>query len=157
MVTNFDTNLKKGRTLPDDLFRLAIARVLKESDLPGRPARPCTHPGCGVLTRGKVPRCPEHPEESWARNEYANNVKRITGPRLQKLRRQLFQREPLCVACKNAGRVSLATQRDHIIPLAEGGADNEQNTQGLCAPCHELKRQEEVKRGVARSKSYAIV
>ena len=86
---------------------------------------------------------------------YGQGPDRIRGRPLQRLRRQLFQRNPLCVECEKVGRYSVATERDHIIPLKEGGADNEMNTQGLCADCHELKRQAEVKRGVARSKELA--
>lgn len=48
-------------------------------------------------------------------------------------------REPLCVECKKLGLVTLATQRDHVIPLAEGGLDDDTNEQGLCEPCHEAK------------------
>lgn len=48
-------------------------------------------------------------------------------------------REPLCAECKKLGRVTLATQRDHVIPLAEGGPDDDTNEQGLCEPCHEAK------------------
>ena len=35
--------------------------------------------------------------------------------------------------------MTLATQRDHIKPLAEGGADDHTNEQGLCDECHEDK------------------
>lgn len=41
--------------------------------------------------------------------------------------------------CKKLGRISLATQRDHVIPLAEGGLDDDTNEQGLCESCHEAK------------------
>jgi 5-methylcytosine-specific restriction enzyme A len=37
------------------------------------------------------------------------------------------------------GKVVLVTQRDHVIPLAEGGQDDASNEQGLCDPCHEAK------------------
>jgi 5-methylcytosine-specific restriction protein A len=82
--------------------------------------------------------------------QHAAPVKRITGWKLQKMRRALFQAEPLCVECKAAGRVALATIRDHVIPLAEGGLDEAENTQGLCEACHEIKSQAEAMRGRAR-------
>lgn len=55
------------------------------------------------------------------------------------MRADLFARSPLCAECERNGRVTLATQRDHIIPLAEGGPDDETNEQGLCDDCHEEK------------------
>ncbi len=59
------------------------------------------------------------------------------------MRAALFQRSPLCVTCEEAGRTTVATQRDHIKPLFEGGADDDSNTQGLCFECHEAKSLQE--------------
>jgi 5-methylcytosine-specific restriction protein A len=55
------------------------------------------------------------------------------------MRAALFRRNPLCVECQRAGRVRLATQRDHIQSLGEEGTDTEDNVQGLCDDCHEAK------------------
>lgn len=93
-------------------------------------------------------RCDKHPREQWAKRPEA--TKRITGRKLQRMRADLFQREPLCAECKRNGRVSLATQRDHIKPLAEGGADDSTNEQGLCHACHEGKSLAESLRGQQR-------
>ncbi len=65
--------------------------------------------------------------------------KRITGTTLQNRRRQWFQEYPLCVHCVAAGRVTLATELDHVVPLFKGGADDETNLQGLCAEHHKAK------------------
>lgn len=46
---------------------------------------------------------------------------------------------PLCVHCQRSGRVSVAAEVDHIVPLHQGGADDETNLQSLCAPCHQAK------------------
>jgi 5-methylcytosine-specific restriction protein A len=47
----------------------------------------------------------------------------------------------LCVEClkKEPPRVTEATELDHIIALDNGGADEEDNRQGLCGPCHRDK------------------
>lgn len=74
-------------------------------------------------------------------------TKRITGRKLQALRAELFKRSPLCVHCAEHDVVTPATQRDHIIPLAEGGEDSEENTQGLCDECHDVKSKRESARG----------
>jgi 5-methylcytosine-specific restriction protein A len=64
---------------------------------------------------------------------------RIRGRRLQKIRADHFRLYPLCVMCKAKGRISLATQLDHIVALVNGGTDTSDNRQGLCTPCHEAK------------------
>jgi 5-methylcytosine-specific restriction endonuclease McrA len=33
----------------------------------------------------------------------------------------------------------LATERDHIIPIADGGTEHPDNTQGLCSQCNAEK------------------
>ena len=82
-------------------------------------------------------------------------TKRITGRKLQAMRASLFQRNPLCVECQRLGRVTLATQRDHIVPLAEGGMDDEGNEQGLCYACHDVKSAAESLRGRMRRRLYS--
>lgn len=117
--------------------------------MPAAAPRPCTHPGCGLLVRDGSGRCDKHPKPAWAKKPTA--AKRITGRKLQRLRAELFERAPLCAECQRAGRVTLATQRDHIVPLEEGGQDAADNVQGLCAACHEVKSQAERARGVRRA------
>lgn len=65
-------------------------------------------------------------------------VKRIRGLTLQKRRRRLFVRQPLCVAClaKQPSVTRLADERDHRVPLHQGGTEREDNEQALCSECH---------------------
>ena len=65
-------------------------------------------------------RCAAHPKPVWQHKPTA--TKRITGRKLQAMRAKLFAVNTLCVICKELGKVALATQRDHVEPLAEGGA-----------------------------------
>jgi len=118
--------------------------------MPKAAPRPCTYPGCGVLVRDGSGRCEKHPKQAWAKSPTA--TKRITGRRLQAMRAALFARDPLCAHCKVKGLVVLATERDHIRPLAEGGLDDPSNEQGLCTPCHEAKSLAESLRGRRRSR-----
>jgi 5-methylcytosine-specific restriction endonuclease McrA len=46
-----------------------------------------------------------------------------------------------------------STQGDHVINIAEGGADEEWNMQGLCRPCHNRKTSAESMRGKARRRT----
>ncbi len=64
---------------------------------------------------------------------------RIRGSALQGIRARHFARYPLCFECERHGRVSAATELDHIAELADGGAESEANRQGLCAACHRRK------------------
>ena len=104
--------------------------------MPVAAPRPCSHVGCRVLAVAGG-RCAEHQRDPWRKKPQA--VKRVTGRRLQALRAALFAENPLCVECTRLGRVTLATQRDHIVPLMDGGADDAGNTQGLCDECHDGK------------------
>lgn len=60
----------------------------------------------------------------------------------QRARRMLRSRH-LCERCagegrwkgKGLGRVTVAKVVNHIVPLAHGGPDTDENTENLCKPC----------------------
>lgn len=83
------------------------------------------------------------------------DYKRVRGRRLQAKRAQLFAREPLCRECDRVGLVTLATIRDHIVPLAEGGTDDDANVQPLCGSCSDRKTAAESARGRVRRDRFA--
>jgi 5-methylcytosine-specific restriction protein A len=70
-------------------------------------------------------------------------TKRIMGRARQAIRRRHLQQEPLCVLCKKRGWIAAATQIDHVIPLWDGGLDDDSNRQGLCDDCHAKKTSDE--------------
>src|SRR5687767_816814 len=109
--------------------------------------RPCLEPRCPVLVeRG---RCPAHDtSQAW---QVTHGATRLRGEGLQRRRAELFAREPLCRVCKAAGRTKVATIRDHVVPLAEGGSDTEDNVQPLCRTCSDAKTREEAARGRQRA------
>jgi 5-methylcytosine-specific restriction protein A len=112
--------------------------------MPNAPLKPCLAKGCGALVTERY--CPRHgTTHKW--DERRPEIARIRGAKLQQMRQRLFQRHPLCEPCEAAGRLTLATIRDHRIPLAEGGTEDEANEQAICASCHEAKTQEEARRG----------
>ena len=52
---------------------------------------------------------------------------------------------PLCKHCVAEGRVTAATEVDHVVPLHQGGADDESNFQSLCNDCHKAKTAQEAR------------
>ena len=73
------------------------------------------------------------------RAEDPMSTKRLRGRQLQRRNKRFLQENPLCVMCQARGRVSVAEEVDHIIPLYKGGADEWENLQGLCKACHAEK------------------
>lgn len=66
-------------------------------------------------------------------------VNRIRGRALQRIRAAQLAAQPLCVHCLARGRVTPATEIDHIRALVNGGSDSAENRQALCAECHAAK------------------
>ncbi len=76
-------------------------------------------------------------------------VARIRGAELQRRRAALFAREPWCRPCATHGRKTLATIRDHILNLQDGGTEDASNEQPICDACHMEKTKAESMRGRA--------
>ncbi len=106
--------------------------------MPMAPPRACH---CGQLQP-----CQAHTRKPWQAKP--TPTVRIRGRAGQALRHRLLSRCPLCVLCEAKGLTVLAAVRDHVIPLAEGGLDDETNEQAICHACHDAKTQEESKRGL---------
>ncbi len=63
------------------------------------------------------------------------------GYRWQQARLGYLRKHPLCVHCEAKGRVTVATDLDHIIPH-KGDMETfwqSSNWQGLCRSCHSIK------------------
>jgi 5-methylcytosine-specific restriction protein A len=67
-------------------------------------------------------------------------------PWRRKRARVLAKDDGLCRTCRRKGRVTVATQVDHVVALAEGGTDDEGNLASICDDCHEAKTLAESKR-----------
>lgn len=71
-------------------------------------------------------------------------VKRDRGRPWKRKRAQVLERDGyLCVECAKIGKVTIARDVDHIVPLHLGGADTVLNMQSLCQECHQAKTAEE--------------
>ena len=66
----------------------------------------------------------------------SKEAKRRYGYRWKKIRAAFLQAHPLCEECKKDGRLTLATEVHHILPLGHGGTNREDNLMALCKPCH---------------------
>ena len=71
-----------------------------------------------------------------------------------KIRKRILRRDPLCVYCKAKGRVSASVEVDHIVPLAQGGTDDDENLCGTCHSCHAEKSARE--RGARPKRAVSI-
>ena len=118
--------------------------------MPHAPSHPCAEPGCAALLPAGTARCQAHAPK--ATHGWNPKAPRIRGGTLQRMRARLFSSYPLCVLClqKQPQVISIATIRDHVVPLAEGGRDDTTNEQALCQYCSDTKTREEARRGRLR-------
>jgi 5-methylcytosine-specific restriction protein A len=68
------------------------------------------------------------------------------------LRDRVLRRDPTC-AIGGPGCTVTSTIADHIVPRAEGGTDDLDNLQGVCAVCSDAKTKQEAARGRARARA----
>lgn len=113
--------------------------------MPTRAGHPCQYPGCpAIVTTGAT--CPAH-RVGGRTDARPSRSARGYDRRWQKIRAAYLARHPLCVACQAAGRVTAATEVDHVRRLADGGTHDERNLQALCKSCHSRKTAREGKGG----------
>ena len=110
-----------------------------------KPMKPCAAPACGALVRG-VRYCPTHEyltrvvtQQHDERRE--SSTQRGYSYKWQQARKGFLAKHPLCAECERQGRITAATDLDHIIPH-KGDKDafwTRSNWQALCHPCHSRK------------------
>lgn len=58
----------------------------------------------------------------------------------RKLRERVLARDSyLCLSCLQKGRLTPATEVDHVVPKSAGGSDHMDNLASTCTPCHKDK------------------
>ena len=70
-------------------------------------------------------------------------AQRLRGRRGVEQRKRRLDAEPLCRHCLAKSRYTASTVPDHIIPLAQGGTDDDSNIQCLCDECHDAKTRQD--------------
>lgn len=108
--------------------------------MPRKPKRPCRYPGCSSFAEEGEQYCKEHKKlmqhhyEHFQRG-YSGN--RRYGYHWKKIRDRYVKKHPLCELCQKEGRFVPVEEVHHIVPLSEGGTNDEENLMSLCRSCHE--------------------
>lgn len=98
--------------------------------------RVCSKPGCPTTYDGEQSRCPEH--QGKAKKAHWEDTKVYKSPGHREFRRQVLERDPICVLCG----IRAATVADHYPKsrkeLIELGfnPDDPRFGRGLCRGCH---------------------
>ncbi|MFW6070450.1 MAG: HNH endonuclease [bacterium] len=113
--------------------------------MPRGASTPCRAPGCARLSEPGSGYCAGHRSVRTAgRPNRGSSTQQGYGARWRKIRRRQLAREPLCRHCQKEGRVTEATEVDHIKPRSQGGTDADENLQSLCKAHHSRKTAHEV-------------
>lgn len=105
--------------------------------IPKKPLKSCKYLGCPNLTVDKY--CNKHKEFNM--KERATATERGYDSRWRAARNKFLKVNPLCVRCKDEGRLVKANVVDHIKPH-RGDKKlfwDESNWQALCKRCHDKK------------------
>lgn len=98
---------------------------------------------CGAISDER--RCPECQRKPWANAKARTS---LSGSAQQARARQVISRDlGYCHICGLLG----ADEADHVIPVAEGGADDASNMKAAHAECHREKTAAEAVRGRQRA------
>ena len=115
--------------------------------MPRAAMKPCGRPGCGELAENGRRFCKADGATSPAERQYDRDrgtaASRGYGAEWRARRDAHLRREPLCRECSKTGRVTPATDVDHIVARAKGGGEEDENLQSLCATHHSIKTNRE--------------
>lgn len=120
--------------------------------MPDNFPHPCNQPGCGLITKNRY--CAAHTvEHKKAIYEAAKDSAKeynqqrpwyhawYKSRRWREYRIKYLTFHPFCKQCEKEGRMTFATEVDHIIPF-KGDVKlfwDEDNHQALCESCHSKK------------------
>ena len=105
--------------------------------VPRRPKRPCSFPGCPNLTDGRF--CEEHEKQENKRYETYDRdpaVRKRYGRAWKRIRDSYAAAHPLCEKCQAEGKLTPTEEIHHKLPLSQGGTHARENLIALCKSCH---------------------
>lgn len=103
----------------------------------------CTTPDCP--NRQPCP-TPGHTVKAWSTSTRAQRSKLSGSVQARRAERVMLEHGRICHVCD----LPMADEVDHVVPLAEGGADDETNLRPIHSePCHREKTAAEARRGRA--------
>jgi 5-methylcytosine-specific restriction protein A len=105
--------------------------------MPYKSKKACGYPGCPELTNSRY--CDKHQQESdHIYNKYKRDpmTKKRYGRSWKHIRDRFIKTHPLCEECRMAGKLTLAEEVHHILPLTKGGSHSDDNLMSLCKSCH---------------------
>lgn len=108
--------------------------------MPRKPKRPCRYPGCRELCEDGEQYCPTHKklmEKHYDNFTRGYNGHKRYGSQWRKIRTRYVHKQPLCEECLKHGRFVPVEEVHHIVPISEGGTNDESNLMSLCRSCHE--------------------
>jgi len=113
--------------------------------MPKSAKMPCRHTLCPALLDSPG-FCEAHKSERFnsqreSDSRRGSSTQRGYDYRWQKVRKGYLAKHPLCVHCEANGRVTAATEIDHIVPIqvAPMRKYDRTNWQALCKSCHSAK------------------
>lgn len=100
----------------------------------------CSHPLCHELQP-----CETHQRKPWEGSRRRDNTKLNGWQQQKRAKHVLTKHNTICHVCGQPG----GNEADHVVPLAEGGADDESNMRPIHAvPCHRDKTAAEASRSI---------
>ena len=105
--------------------------------MPKKPKKPCSHPGCPLLTSDRF--CKEHTKQEARRYEKYDRdpaTRKRYGRTWKRIRNKYIHAHPLCEQCAKDGKLVAAEEVHHILPLSCGGTNDPSNLMALCTSCH---------------------
>ncbi|MGZ8164091.1 MAG: HNH endonuclease signature motif containing protein [Methylobacter sp.] len=113
--------------------------------MPRKAKLPCRQSGCPALLDNPG-FCDKHRRETFktqkltVTEDYKERNRFYQRKAWKNVRALQLQLEPLCRRCRSVGKLTAASVVDHIMAIAEGGPDLDQNNlQSLCSSCHNAK------------------
>lgn len=107
---------------------------------------------CPNLIAGGQKYCPDH-TVGWARKQRTASSELTNTAAWKRIRAHVLKRDGHRCQVRGPGCTGTATQVDHIINVAAGGAPlDPNNAQAICSPCNARKAQDESRAAIRRHK-----